>query len=102
MSAQREAQHTPGPWALYQRKPHDRAPHESEFHIGAPQFRHTVGEVAREEDARLIAQAPALLAALEAYVADDYERHGSTSKSAALNARLSAARTAIAAARGAK
>ncbi len=90
--------HTPGPWTWFE----DRG---MKHFVGSDRqgFAHTVGlhEPRDTANARLIASAPALLAALEA-VLPLAERYLSKAPTNPDNGKLADARDAIAAARGAK
>lgn len=104
-----ETKHTPGPWRYG--APWDKpnggrtifGRHVDEYIADVYAGHHADDSVdgpRGEANARLIAAAPDLLAALEAYVAGDFEAQGSTLAAQRHNARRDAARAAIAKARG--
>jgi len=59
--------HTPGPWVVRKRNPPSHG-YLFGFHIGNSEQRTTVCEVVNEHDAKLIAAAPVMLAALRRIV----------------------------------
>lgn len=87
--------HTPGPWVA-KRRAHGYAIEDAHGNVFANVHSYDV-----EGNVALILAAPRLLAALEAYVAGDFVAQGSTLSAERHNARLAAARAAIAQARGA-
>lgn len=106
--------HTPGPWGIYKGEENDAIavsywptlPNgKGGGHVGVSIARMPVPSqfIDRAEinaNARLIAAAPDLLAALQAYVEKDFEMGGTSSKAEIHNARLAAARAAINKAQG--
>jgi hypothetical protein len=72
MSEQNEASvqsvvHTPGPWVVRKRNPPSHG-YLFGFHVGNSEQRTTICEVVHERDAKLIAAAPMMLAALRRIV----------------------------------
>jgi hypothetical protein len=59
--------HTPGPWVVRKRNPPSHG-YLFGFHVGNSEQRTTVCEVVNEHDAKLIAAAPMMLAALRRIV----------------------------------